>query len=165
MKTLTLLFLLALPLFAAPQVLEKPGDSVSGNITGIGNTALAGTIAGLAISTNHMTITRDKPTENGYPSPDSKFTASLSKPDILSVYGHIIITKQEAADVVKALEILDKYSDGGTVTFPESTQAIFRSEAEWLRIKADALDQRAKDLAWARAVLEVWRGKVKEAGK
>lgn len=146
---LTLLALLALPCFAAGPTGEKPDQL----------TLTPNKERFLTMGDKVITITWDKPADDGNPSPDSKFIASLSNPDILSIQGHLIITKQEATDVVKALEILL----GPTRRQKEAGYAVNRSPSAQLRYEAELIDERERDLAWARSVLEIWREKIKEA--
>lgn len=88
---------------------------------------------------------------------------------------HLIITKQEAADVIKAMEIFS--SSGPFVPEPYESAVMYatnpptyensadspaglRRRAEWLEAVDKAKAERDKDLVWARGVLETWRNKM-----
>ena len=88
----------------------------------------------------------------------------------------LVITKQEAEDVVKALEIL---TESGTaqsylVIMPSTNDLVYRPGGMSAKEKADNLrgelaryeeqakfeEKRAADLDWARSILAAWRKKV-----
>jgi len=66
--------------------------------------------------------------------------------------------RAEAADVVKAMKLLLFYVDGGAIKVQDS---VFRTEAGWAQLRADALLQKEKDIAWARTILAKWEGRAK----
>lgn len=151
---LTLLALCAVSAFAVSPPVEKPGDAPT-------------IVTETRLSTGMFTTAATKGT-----------LVTMSAAEAAQQAGLIFITKQEAANVVKALEMFmppDKrktrpvYNGDGTINkwlvYVEPEPPDMRDESQKLRAEADRIEQRDKDLAWARAVLETWRGKVKEAGK
>jgi hypothetical protein len=107
---------------------------------------------------------------------DRAVLASITPQEAARQAGLIIITKQEAGDVVKAMEILSKWivppshSDSGGILTTDSVYRFIDNSPEGLRRQADVLEQRIKDekkaaddISWARSVLEVWKAKIKEA--
>lgn len=106
----------------------------------------------------------------------STITISSENADKLRINGHIVITNQEASDVVKAVEILTAPNPSYEEPQPDNpmlqytnlvhiqrdeSPAGLRRRADWLE-KVEAMKaQRESDLAWARAVLEKWKAKAK----
>lgn len=147
---LTLLALLVLPAFAAPQVLQRPGDDNAAVVTLAPDTGNVSQV---------FTIIGDYPAKSA------------------AVF---LVTRQEASDVLKALEIFagpepsewpDLLSPGSPRQVTLDAVFIYRGDspdelrrrAHWLESVSKAREQRRKDLEWAAQVMENWRAKIKEA--
>lgn len=67
--------------------------------------------------------------------------------------------KAEATDVVKALKLLLNIAE--CPPMGSYVDTVFRTQANQLRHEADLIEQREKDIAWARTILAKWEGRAK----
>lgn len=76
--------------------------------------------------------------------------------------GNVIVTKQEASDVVRAMEILSDAAKHWGAPTPDAEDAKYEGEAgarAYLIDFTQMHDKYKADLKWSRSILEAWRKK------